>query len=376
MNMFASPWRGQQWMLIASATAVLGLVAVSALSQSSQDLPKPGFDEGLILESDRVADCAAVAPEDQRWHQMRVRAGSGAEQRYPIGSASVAVEVDAPSENVRWTSGQAIEAVIIEGSKASKVRRFEPERFDAAHHTGAIGELRALTFCYTLELSVNVDANAAYTRTHEWTISETAQPARLKLAPGARGKATYRLTVNKKHARKTGWRARGTVTIDNLTPMDATIEAVTMTSDTARSTRVDCGIEPSGYALPAGESLTCSYVSTFSDSSPQQVSAHVTARGDVRGSSASTRVHFQDARVEEIADSVAVTDSRGQQWVFDESSSSVYQRTFECDRDAGMNSSTARIVGSNKDTTTTVVVDCRVGPEESTTARQKEHITD
>jgi hypothetical protein len=358
------------WKLVLSATVAItsGLLIISVVL----DLPtvpiSAAFGDVVPSQPLEQVDCASLAPDGHSWHAVDIDPDGDAAIDVRVGSAALTVEPGAASKTtatetagskIRWHSEMGIDAVVVRTSTGSHVHRFDAERFDGAHDGFADKEVAGLTFCYDLEVTVNADANTSLTRTYEWSIDQTVDPAHWQLRPNTSGVSTYEISVNRDAGTEGDWDVRGTITIDNLTPSNVELESVDNLIDGGLASRVDCGVEVGGYVLESGASLACEYYSRLPDASPRTATARVRTNGRVLGASTTARIDFNDAAVHEIDQSAYVTSNQGRSWAFHHSGSATYQRTFHCEDDVGLHPSAVRIEGSEKRSSTSVSVDCR-----------------
>lgn len=130
---------------------------------------------------------------------------------------------------------------------------------------GQQAEISHVTFCWdegpeieeTLE--VKKTAVTSYTRTHNWSIEKSVDPAAfyLYIDGSGDGTATWTVDVSYEGYEDSDWNVSGTITIEN----NGTAEAViTDIEDILGVTEIDiaCGVDLP-YILPVGGTLTCTY---------------------------------------------------------------------------------------------------------------------
>jgi hypothetical protein len=393
MNAVATQARASKMLVIAAVVVVLGWAGFSVLSESVRialagafggvDLPvaaamaADGARPGCKLIGKIAADEPFRADSGgPAWQSLELKVLPGVRTSSDVGTATVSVEAaDAARKQVRWRADIGIDALILDGPRGASIRHFEHEKFrgnDALDaDSEAAGPIRSITFCYDFELTVNKDVNPEFTRVYRWKLGQSVEPARWKLSPGNSGTSTYRIRANRDRGTARDWRVYGTVTIDNLTPLDATLHSVRDETDDGYVSRVDCGVPLPGYILKSGASLTCEYQLDLPDGAPRRARVTVETLGElVRGSSAEARIEFADARVHEVADTIMVRDSSGRSWTFQTTGQSSYQRVFRCEEDAGLHPWAARIDGSMAGISTVVTVDCQPKMTGNSTARR------
>jgi hypothetical protein len=361
-----------RWKIVLGVAAALasglGIVSMTA------DLPNlsvsTAFGGSAPVQPLQPTDCASIAPEGHAWHGVDVDLRRGERTSARVGSARLTVEPPArPDLDLKWHSDLGIDALIVQAPAQSRVHRFDRERFDGAHASFDDDKVERVTLCYDLELTVNTDANPSFTRSYQWRIDENVEPAHWRLQSGDSGVSIYQISVTKGEGIEQGWRVSGTITIDNFTPSDVELESVGTSVDGAITSEVNCGVDLDGYRLASGESLSCHYQSALPDASRRTVTAQVSTNGRVRGAKATSRIDFSRADVHEVAQSVYVTDNQGRTWTFHDSGTSIYERTFHCDEDAGLHPSAVRIGGTDQRSSTSVSVDCQ--PDESQPAASR-----
>lgn len=372
--------KSHHWKIVLGAV----VVAMSAILVVSMvvDLPNvpisTAFGGSTPGQSLLQHDCSSIAPDGEDWQGVdidleREDLRGSSPVSVHVGSAQFTVEpIDHPGSEWRWHSNLGIDAVVVQTPAQSRLYHFDDERFDGAH--GPLGEqtVERVTLCYDLELTVNTDANPSYTRTYAWSINESVDPAQWQLEPGTSGVSTYKVSVTKDGGTARGWRVNGTITIDNLTPSDVELESVSAVIDGDFAAGVDCGGEVAGFVLASGASLTCGYQSDLPNASRRTATATIRTRGRVSGGSAAAEIDFERADVDEVGQSVYVTNSQGRAWTFRDSGTSVYQRTFHCEADAGLHPSAVRISGTAQRSSTSVSVDCQPDETQTTAARPDE----
>src|SRR5690606_17557786 len=159
-------------------------------------------------------------------------------------------------------------------------------------------------------LTVTKTATPTWTKTVDWDITKTVDPAVHNLIQGQTGTSTYTIERTKEETFASS--VTGTITITNPAgnTEDATVETV---KDTFAGQTIDATC-PGGLpaVLDPGESLECSYT-IDTGASPQDGTntATVTTSGDVAGNTGQAPVDFPDTPTltgDSEPDSVTVTD--------------------------------------------------------------------
>ena len=156
-------------------------------------------------------------------------------------------------------------------------------------------------------LDVAKDAATSLTRTYQWTVDKSADQSELTLSPGQVYTVNYSVTVDAV-AVDSDWAVAGSIDIDNLSPLDATVTDVSDVVSPGIAASVDCGVGFPSDIL-AGESLTCSYTANLPDGSDRVNTATVSTSGAVGGGSGSADVDFSTATITEVDTCIDVTDT-------------------------------------------------------------------
>jgi hypothetical protein len=120
---------------------------------------------------------------------------------------------------------------------------------------------------------VSKDASTTYTRTWEWTITKTVDPAEHHIFAGDDATSTYTVSVDKTGYTDSDWMVEGTITVNNPNPSsDMTVSLVDIVSaDIAAA--LDCG---GTLTVPAGSSATCDYSAELPNAESRVNTATVT----------------------------------------------------------------------------------------------------
>ena len=212
--------------------------------------------------------------------------------------------------------------------------------------------------CPGAKLDVSKTANTTYTRTYQWDIDKSVDPATWNLFEGDSGTSTWTVEVDKTGYVDSAWAVSGDIKIENMTLLDATVESVTDMISGGISPSVDCGVT-FPYTLVAGGQLDCTYSSLLPDGATRLNTATVTTSGWVGGGTATADVKFSDTPSSIVNGSINVTDTNGKSWgpVSDDDSWS-YDETFTCDEDEGTHKNIATITETKQYAEASVLVNC------------------
>jgi len=273
---------------------------------------------------------------------------------YSIGSLGT-VTFTSDGTYFDWTSTVGVDAVIVKGGPNSNVYVYDPPAeafFDTGLHSPInpndrrpfelTPELSHIEFCFDYNLDVSKTAETSVRNTYFWTIQKSVSPDTWNLFAGDSGTSEYTVEVTKGDVDETDWAVSGTITIENNTPLDATIESVTDLLSIDGPVTVDCGVG-FPYVLASGGSLECTYHANLSDALDQTNTATVLTSGSVDGGSATAAVDFGGATV--VDEGINVDDSlAGSLGTFTDTGSVTYPRTFTCNADAGTHQNIATII--------------------------------
>jgi len=273
-----------------------------------------------------------------------------------------------------WSSTLGIDAVLMKGGPYANLYAYSPEAHsDTAVHpplnkdSGSFYGTSHVTFCYDYEVDVTKDAHTSYTRTWDWDITKTVDPATHALFAGDSADSTYTVTVDKTGFTDSNWAVEGTISIVNNSPFDAVIAGVADLVSPDVAATVDCGVTLP-HTIPAWGSMACSYETPLPDGSARVNTATVTTTGVVGGGVGTADVVFGDPT--EIVDAeVSVTDTNGESWgPVPGWAQWTYPKTFACSSDpldyvegghyAYGHDNTATIVETGDDDAAHVDVDC------------------
>jgi len=265
-----------------------------------------------------------------------------------------------------WSSTLGIDAVIAKGGPNANLYVYDPPA-EATSDTDLHSPINPnnnkpfglshIEFCYDYEVEVEKTAETSFTRTFNWTIDKSVTPETWDLFTGDSGTSEYTVTVTKGDFTDSDWAVSGTITIDNNTPLDATIDSVSDVVSPNIGANVDCGVT-FPYTLTSGDTLECTYDTPLPDGSDRTNTATVTTSGPVGGGEAEADVIFGDPTTV-VNDTINVSDTfAGNLGGFSDSGSTQYERTFSCDGDEGQHDNTATIVETGQSASASVTVNC------------------
>ncbi len=373
MDTVATLGRGWKMMMAAVIVGGAGWLSLNGLTQSLVVSIAGAMTGAPTTSPPSGASCTCPGAGDQHWQRRDIQLVPDARTSSDVGSATISVQPTSKARTgIRWNADLGIDAIVLRGEGTSQLVRFDHERYAGRARLDNGQPIDKVTFCYDFELTVNKDANPSLTRRFDWSIDESVDPAEVHLKPGASATSTYRIAVTRDKGTASDWRVDGTITIDNLTPMDTTLEQVSDVTSDGIASKVDCGVPLPGYVLRSGQTLTCRYLTRLPDGAARQATTHVQTAGPVHGTSVTSAFNFAGADEHLLEDHVLVKDNRGRSWTFDHSGAATYKQAFRCDGDAGLHPSAARIVGTAKQASTAVSVECQ-SRRGGTTASRSEH---
>jgi hypothetical protein len=225
----------------------------------------------------------------------------------------------------------------------------------------------------TSPISAFKTAEAHWTKTFRWTIEKSVSPASWELESGQSGTSTYTVTVTKSVASESIW-VDGKVCVENVstTPTE-NLKVVdrlqALLGDEVinlASVPLDMSINP---VLDPGESQCYPYSIEFTPvaGATYRNNARVTVTNDPRDPGEemgpNEKVDFVLPPPTTVNASVNVDDTNGMSWLFEDSGTKTYTRTFKCDEDGGTHDNTATIRETGQSDDARVTVTCK--PESS-----------
>jgi hypothetical protein len=215
-------------------------------------------------------------------------------------------------------------------------------------------------------------AEAHWTRTFEWTIEKSVSPDSWNLETGQSGTSTYTVKVTKSSGVDEIW-VDGQVCVENvsmaptenLKVVDRLQALVGDDVITLASVPLDMSINP---VLDPGESQCYPYSIPFEPvaGATYRNNARVTVTNDPRNPGEemgpNEKVDFSLPDPMVFNGSVNVDDTNGLSWLFTDSGTQTYTRTFTCDEDEGMHDNTATIRETGQSDDARVTVTCKPPP--------------
>jgi hypothetical protein len=291
---------------------------------------------------------------------------AGDDKTYAVDAFGNEVSIATSDDKyVDWESNFGIDAIIVKGGNAAHLYVYDPptEVMADGHLHSPINPsegpaaISHIDFCFDYEVDVSKTANTTFTRTWDWSIDKTVTPATWDLFTGDSGTSEYTVAVTKTGYTDSAWAVSGTITIENNTPIAATINSVTDVVSTNLAAPVTCGVS-FPHVLAPGADLECSYTRSLPDGADRTNTATVTTSGDVGGGADTVDVEF-GAPTTEVNATINVEDSfEGDLGEFSDTGSATYARTFTCDADEGKHDNTATIVETGQSDDASVTVDC------------------
>jgi hypothetical protein len=173
-----------------------------------------------------------------------------------------------------WLATLGMDAVIVKGGPDGNVYVYTPEAFQGfglhspPRGDGSIPALSHIEFCYDYEyeLDVTKTAEGTYDERHEWDVEKTVDPDSQSAFAGDTATFDWTITVTETVVEE-NYAVSGDIIIDNPTSIDVDFSV----DDTMNGVmaNVDCDPGTAGYqsfgTVPAGGSVTCTYVATEAD---------------------------------------------------------------------------------------------------------------
>jgi hypothetical protein len=205
-------------------------------------------------------------------------------------------------------------------------------------------------------LTVTQTAQASFTRTHQWSLTNAAAPTVWHLMDGDEAVSRFTVQLVKIGQKDSGWMVSGKIHIVNSTPSAATLAGVTETiSSGSRQAAVVCPVT-FPYRLASGKTLDCTYTARLSGAANGSSQVRVRTTGQVVGSTAAAAFTFgQPTR--EVNASVQVSAGGQNHGPYTGNASFVYEKTFAC-TNPGTQSESALIVETGQASQAQVQVLC------------------
>ncbi len=178
--------------------------------------------------------------------------------------------------------------------------------------------------------TVTKTARGAYGATYDWTLTKTANPARLDLFEGESRDVTYTIDVTRTLASQQDFVIDGSITISNPNPVRALqLAGVVDQLNTGQQLPNGCGA-----SVPAGTPVTCNYGGAVSGAGATSIvtnTATITTTANRTYSSAPQIVDFNQVTPSQLYDSVTIEDSQtSQTWPLSDSSVISYTLSQGC----------------------------------------------
>lgn len=246
--------------------------------------------------------------------------------------------------------------------------------------TAVVAGVMAPVASATSPITAFKTAEAHWTKTFEWTIKKSVSPDSWNLETGQSGTSTYTVEVTKSSGTDEIW-VDGEVCVENVstTPtenlkiVDRLQALVGADVITLASVPLDMSLNP---VLDPGESQCYPYSIPFEPvaDATYRNNARVTVTNDPRNPGEemgpNEKVDFTLPEPTVVNGSVNVDDTNGLSWLFTDSGTRTYTRTFRCDEDEGTHDNTATIRETGQSDDARVTVTCKPPPEPGCTLTQ------
>lgn len=275
-----------------------GNVSCADLNDDDTTFPSIRSDAGLKVEP--------VANGTYTITNGSGRSLTGGAQSDPSNSITIA---NSDGTYFDWSATLGIRAVIVKGGTSSNTYVYVPADFaDTDLHSpinpsnGNPYGLSHVEFCLGYSLTASKTADVTYTRTHDWTIEKTVDPASHVGFAGDEFSSTYTVSIGETSV-DSDFAVVGEIEVTNPTPYTVGF-SVTDSLDST-SAAVSC---PSS-SLAAGATVTCTYsIDLSSDPDGSTNTATITSLNPaVDGTTATADVVTGDPTTE-VDPSVSVKD--------------------------------------------------------------------
>jgi hypothetical protein len=222
-------------------------------------------------------------------------------------------------------------------------------------------------------------AEGHWTTTFEWTIEKSVSPDSWDLETGQSGTSTYTVKVTKSEGIDEIW-VDGEVCVENVSAaptenlkivdrLQALLEGEVIE---LASVPLDMSLNP---VLDPGESQCYPYSIPFEPvGGTLRNNARITVTNDPRNPGEemgpNEKVDFTLPEPTIVNGSVHVDDTNGLSWLFTDSGTETYTRTFRCDEDEGTHDNTATIRETGQSDDARVTVTCKPPPSPGCTLTQ------
>ena len=206
----------------------------------------------------------------------------------------------------------------------------------ASISTGDSDDASVLVNCYSPTISKTA-GEPQYTRTFDWTIEKSVDPAVHDLFTGDSGTSSYEVVVTKDSGTDSGFNVAGSIRIDNPHPS----QTLTATLSDPNATTVST----SSVSVPAGGFQIIGWTIDDGDTDPGLSSN--TASFDLHGVTYSDTAEYSYAGPTTLVnDSIVVSDTvEGALGSTNATHTYTYTDTFTCDEDEGVNPNVASFIG-------------------------------
>jgi len=245
-----------------AAPAALGAEPANDITKGNADVEcqSAGYDYGVKLDTGEPGTYSAPDDFEMLGHNVSI-------------DVTISAEGVVSFEN----ANPPVSAVLIKAGEHFDIFEFNPPVTSASGLEPSVTNgISHVTFCYDNyipreQLSVVKTAETSFTRTHNWDLEKTVDPADVKLyAPGGTGSGTatvnWTVAVDYLGYTDSNYNLTGTVTVTNVGGLAATVnglaDAMQLNSAPYPVTvvcPVDFGI---GALLAVGASIQCSYTVT------------------------------------------------------------------------------------------------------------------
>lgn len=292
-------------------------------------------------------------------------------QAYAIGNGTITFTYNPPGQDklIDWAATIPIDLVVIKGGpNANGYFYVPPAMADSGLHapnndSGSPAGVSHAVACYTPRLTISKTADTSFTRTWEWDIEKSVTPGTSDIFTGDSQTFAYSVEVDRTGYTDSDFRVFGSITIENDTPVDATITSVTDSIGGAPAD-VDCGVT-FPYVLGDGQTLVCSYDEAVGSGASGTNVATVATSGMVLGGEATADYAFTDPTTVVNA-TINVEDSNGMSWEFGDDGTVDYPVNRTCDADEGTHANTATIVETGASDSASATLNCHALDVEKT----------
>lgn len=230
-----------------------------------------------------------------------------------------------------WSATLGIDKVIVKGGDEANLYSYSPERTSDTHlhppitSSGDPAEISHVEFCFDYEVDAAKTADTSYDLTYPWTVDKKVRilpdgifddNIEITISQNQSVTLEYQIKVEKGTGEESNFAVSGEITVDNNTPLQATIENITDTIDDAPGDACTYGpltptvvcSAPFPISLASLGQTTCTYEQSVPNKDTCTNTAVVSTSGNVGGDTATAPIDFANADVNEIDECVEVTD--------------------------------------------------------------------